>query len=73
LSRDFDCIDHQVTDGVSGLISVTGGKATVLRAMAEKTVDLVCRKTGVSAACTSAEEPLLSHRDYFTAPVGAAG
>ncbi|MFW6223803.1 MAG: FAD-dependent oxidoreductase [Spirochaetota bacterium] len=66
LSRDFDCIDHEVTDGVSGLVSVTGGKATVLRAMAETTVDLICRKVGVDAQCTTADEPLLSHRAYFT-------
>ncbi len=66
LSRDFDCIDHEVTDGVTGLVSITGGKATVLRAMAETTVDLICRKVGVEAECTTAEEPLLSHRAYFT-------
>jgi len=66
LSRDFDCIDHEKSDGVSGLISVTGGKATVLRAMAEKTVDLFCEKVGVEEACTTADERLLSHRAYFT-------
>ena len=67
LSRDFDCIDHEDSDGVAGLVSVVGGKATVLRAMAERTVDLVCRKVGVDAPCTTGDEPLLSHRAYFTA------
>lgn len=66
LSRDFQCIDHAVTDGVEGFISVTGGKATVLRAMAEKVVNLTCRKLGINAACRTAEMPLLSHRAYFS-------
>jgi glycerol-3-phosphate dehydrogenase len=39
--------------------------------MAERTVDVVCRKVGVEAACTTAEEPLLSHRAYFTAGANA--
>ena len=72
LSRNFECIDHQDSDGISGLISVTGGKATVLRAMAETTVDLVCEKTAVEARCTTADEPLLSHRSYFASPAVVA-
>jgi glycerol-3-phosphate dehydrogenase len=66
LSRDFHCIDHAESDGVEGFLSVTGGKATVLRAMAETSVDVACEKLGVTdAPCTTAETPLQSHRAFF--------
>ena len=42
LARTFKCFDHKASDGVDGLVTITGGKATTCRAMAEKTVDLVC-------------------------------
>ncbi len=65
LSRDFNVVDHGELDGPDGLLSVIGGKATVLRAMAEQTVDAVCAKFGVTETCRTAETPLLAHRAYF--------
>ncbi len=65
LSRDFICIDHEAEDGVPGIMSVTGGKATVLRAMAEKTVDTLCRILGDDTPCTTADAELLPHRAFF--------
>lgn len=65
LSRDFTCIDHGAEDGVAGFLSVTGGKATVLRAMAEKTVDTVCGILGDDIPCTTADAELLPHRAFF--------
>jgi glycerol-3-phosphate dehydrogenase len=65
LSRDFNCIDHEKQDGLSGFLSVTGGKATVLRAMAEKTVDTMCAILGDDTPCTTAETELLPHRAFF--------
>lgn len=65
LSRDFNCIDHHESDGVPGLLSVIGGKATVLRAMAEKTVDTLCRILGDDTPCTTADTELLPHRAFF--------
>jgi glycerol-3-phosphate dehydrogenase len=65
LSRDFTCIDHGAEDGVAGFMSVTGGKATVLRAMAEKTVDTLCGILGDDIPCTTADAELLPHRAYF--------
>jgi glycerol-3-phosphate dehydrogenase len=65
LSRDFIAIDHGKSDGLEGLISIIGGKATVLRAMGEKTVDLICELFGVDERCTTAETPLLPHRAYY--------
>lgn len=66
LSRTFKCFDHKETDGVDGLVTITGGKATTLRAMAEATADVVCRKLGVSAACQTAEVKLRSYREFYS-------
>jgi glycerol-3-phosphate dehydrogenase len=65
VARTFKCFDHAESDGIQGLVTITGGKATTLRAMAEKTVDMVCNKMGVQAECTTATTPLISYRDYF--------
>jgi len=62
ISRGFACIDHQEKDGVDGFISLVGGKATTLRAMAEEAADLICRKSGRSIACTTASTSLLPYR-----------
>jgi glycerol-3-phosphate dehydrogenase len=66
LSRGFQCFDHAATDGVEGLVTVTGGTATSLRAMAEATADLICRKLGVDAACRTREVVLEPHTAYYT-------
>lgn len=68
IARTFKCFDHKETHGVDGFVTITGGKATTLRMMAEKTVDLVCQKLGISATCTTAERPLLSYREFYTSP-----
>ena len=65
LARTFKCFDHQESDGIAGLVTITGGKATTCRAMAEATADVVCRKLGLKAACATAESPLRSYRDYY--------
>lgn len=62
ISRGFSCIDHLERDGVEGIISLVGGKATTIRAMAEEAADLICRKTGRNIACTTATTPLLPYR-----------
>ena len=65
ISRTFDCYDHKQRDDLEGLVSVIGGKATTLRAMAEKTADLICRKTGRNIACQTATKKLLHYRHYY--------
>lgn len=64
LARTFKCFDHKESAGIDGLVTITGGKATTLRLMAEKTADLVCEKLGVSAQCQTAQTPLLSYRQF---------
>jgi len=56
-ARTFLVIDHDES-GVKGLITVTGGKLTTYRLMAEKTADLVCAKLGVRAPCSTDKEEL---------------
>ncbi len=58
LSRAFVLLDHQERDGVSGLVTITSGKWTTYRKMAEVTVDLVCKRLGVQRPCTTQDEPL---------------
>jgi glycerol-3-phosphate dehydrogenase len=67
-ARTFKCYDHKETDNVDGLVTITGGKATTLRAMAEKTADVVCEKLGINTACVTKEVPLLSYRQYYLLP-----
>lgn len=61
VTRGVALLDHQQRDGLAGFITITGGKLTTFRYMAEKTVDLVCEKLGMSKPCTSHEE-VVAHR-----------
>ena len=58
VSRVFYVLDHEELDGVGGFITITGGKLTTARLMAERTADAVCAKLGVDAPCCTHEEPL---------------
>jgi glycerol-3-phosphate dehydrogenase len=50
VSRGFALLDHG-KEGVDNFITITGGKLTTFRLMAEKTADLVCRKLGLDRPC----------------------
>jgi glycerol-3-phosphate dehydrogenase len=65
LSRTFRCFDHQQIEGVEGVVTITGGKATTLRAMAEAAADTVCAKLGIDAVCRTAETALAPHSAYY--------
>ena len=67
LSRTFKTFDHKDTDGVEGFVTITGGKATTLRGMAELCADVVCRKLGVEEPCRTRETVLLPHTAYYAA------
>lgn len=60
LRRDMVLIDHS-TDGLENFISITGGKLTICRLMAEKTADLVCQHLGISNPCVTRITPLPSN------------
>ena len=57
VSRGFSLIDH-ARDNVDNFITITGGKLTTYRMMAERTADMVCAKIGVTAPCLTKTEPL---------------
>jgi glycerol-3-phosphate dehydrogenase len=68
LSRGFSLIDH-ARDHVDNFVSITGGKLTTYRLMAEKTADMVCRKLGIDAPCTTRTTPLpASSQGHWTEP-----
>ena len=57
--------DHAVLTSPNGLITVTGGKLTEYRLMAEQTVDLVVQQSGVAAGpCRTADLPLVGAPGY---------
>ena len=57
VSRGFALIDH-AEDGLENFVTISGGKLTTYRLMAEKTADLVCSRLGVSNPCLTGTEPL---------------
>ena len=58
ISRGIVCLDHEIRDGLAGLITITGGKMMTYRLMAEKATDLACKKLGVTKICETATTPL---------------
>lgn len=57
ISRGFALLDH-IQDGLENFASITGGKLTTYRLMAEKTADLICHRLGVSHPCLTKTDPL---------------
>jgi glycerol-3-phosphate dehydrogenase len=64
VSRTFECFDHK-PEGMDGFVTISGGKTTTARAMAEKVSDIVCGKLGISTPCRTAEVPLTSYRRFL--------
>jgi glycerol-3-phosphate dehydrogenase len=64
LARTFKCFDHEELNNIQGFITITGGKATTLRLMAEKVSDMVYQKLGLAAQCCTAALPLASYRQF---------
>jgi glycerol-3-phosphate dehydrogenase len=58
VTRAHALLDHAERDGVGRFVTITGGKLTTFRLMAEETVDAVCRQLGEPRPCTTATEPL---------------
>ncbi len=57
-TRALALLDHRQRDGVSGFLTITGGKWTTFRLMAEKTVDKACAQLGIDRACQTASTPV---------------
>jgi glycerol-3-phosphate dehydrogenase len=58
ISRGIVLVDHLERDGLSGLVTIAGGKLMTYRLMAETTTNLVCRKLGRDKPCTTHLMPL---------------
>jgi glycerol-3-phosphate dehydrogenase len=69
VTRAYTLLDHERRDGVQGFITMTGGKWTTYRQMAQVVVDRVCEKLGTQRECRThlevMEDPL--HHDRRTA------
>ncbi len=61
MSRAFVLLDHAALDGINGLLTITSGKWTTYRKMAEATVDKVCEKLKVNRTCRTQDELLPIH------------
>jgi glycerol-3-phosphate dehydrogenase len=57
VSRGFALFDHE-DHGLDNLATITGGKLTTCRLMAERAADLVCRRLGVTRCCLTATTAL---------------
>jgi len=63
VTRSHALLDHAQRDGVGRFVTMTGGKLTTYRLMAQDTVDDVCRLLGEQRACTTADVPLPGSED----------
>lgn len=57
-TRNFVIIDHH-KEGIDNMLSITGGKFTSFRLMAEKTCDRVAQALGVTTPCRTAVESII--------------
>jgi glycerol-3-phosphate dehydrogenase len=63
VTRAHALLDHVERDGVGRFVTITGGKLTTYRLMAEETVDAVCAQLGEQRPCTTQTEPVPGSED----------
>ncbi len=56
ITRAYVLLDHAQRDGVEGLVTITSGKWTTHRKMAEVTVDKICQKLNLQRPCRTHQE-----------------
>lgn len=69
VTRAYTLLDHERRDGVQAFITMTGGKWTTYRQMAQVVVDRVCEKLGTRRECRTHLEVMADplHHDPETA------
>lgn len=69
ISRSHTLLEHRERDGVERFLTITGGKLTTFRLMAEETVDALCRQLGEDRRCRTGETPVPGSEDgeYYSA------
>jgi glycerol-3-phosphate dehydrogenase len=70
VTRAHALLDHEQRDGVKRFVTITGGKLTTFRLMAEETVDAVCRQLGDQRPCTTRTEPVPGSESGETYMIG---
>lgn len=72
VSRGFALFDHE-DHGLDNFSTLTGGKLTTCRLMAERAADLVCQRLGVSRPCITATTALaVDPTSVWTGPGNSA-
>jgi glycerol-3-phosphate dehydrogenase len=64
ISREFVLLDHAQRDGVERILTITSGKWTTFRKMAQVTVDKACEKLKVDRRCRTHLEGLPSQTTH---------
>jgi glycerol-3-phosphate dehydrogenase len=63
VTRTYTLLDHPAIDSVQKFITMTGGKFTTYRQMAEVTMDAVCRHLGTERLSSTASRPMPESED----------
>ncbi|MDY5585120.1 MAG: FAD-dependent oxidoreductase, partial [Arcanobacterium sp.] len=66
MSRGMSVIDHSTRDGISGFLTIGGGKLTTYRLMAKNIVDYMCEQLGEERPCTTDQEAVPSAVNHPT-------
>src|SRR3954469_2421419 len=64
VTRAHAVLDHAARDGVGRFVTITGGKLTTLRLMAQDVVDAMCRQLGDDRPCRTHEVVLPGSEDH---------
>jgi glycerol-3-phosphate dehydrogenase len=70
VTRAHALLDHAERDGVHGFVTITGGKLTTFRLMAEETMTAVSKHLGDDRPCTTKTELLPGSEDGETYHLG---
>ena len=71
MSRGMALVDHLARDGVRGMLTITGGKFTTYRLMAEVAVNAMCEQMGEDRPCRTADEPMPVSSETGATAIGA--
>jgi glycerol-3-phosphate dehydrogenase len=70
IGRSHAVLDHSERDGLKGFITMTGGKWTTFRLMAQDMVDAMCHQLGEERPCRTREQRLPGSEDGETYQLG---
>lgn len=71
VTRSHALVDHRSRDGIAGFVTITGGKTTTFRLMAEVAVDAACEQLGGPRPCRTAEVPLSGSESHAMYQLGS--